>query len=143
MKAFGNILAYLGIVLLVAATYFSFKYALAFITAPGGVWTNPPWENWAPYQYMLGAVAAGITGTLFASFGVLIAQLQKMWVILLIVGISYCLPTITWLVYPSLKGQNEFTNIGAFIVVLIFLLPGIACIIEGLLIRKPRAQLKQ
>jgi len=91
MKDFGKSLAYLGTILLAVSTFFAIRYALAFITAPKGIWINPPLENWAPYQYMLFTLVAGIPGMLLMLIGIHISRPRYMWIILNTLGILYCI----------------------------------------------------
>jgi hypothetical protein len=138
MKTFGIIVTYLGVTLLGLATIFSAKLAWVFISAPAGIWTNPPWENWVPYQYVILAFVASIPGTLFAFLGMFIARTRYISIIVLVIGIFYAIPSLTVIFYPIIKGgMGQFDSFMDFIIALIWLLPGIACIVGGFIMRNP------
>jgi hypothetical protein len=145
MKIFGNIVTYIELVLLLAATIFSIKYAVAMVTAPAEIWNNPPWENWQPYQYIIGAIGAGIMGVLITSLGIFIGRLRYICIILLVIGIMYCISMLINIVYPSIKSQDQSFHLGDFVVALIALLPGLACLIEGFILlgSKTRNQIQK
>jgi hypothetical protein len=133
---------YMGLLLTGIATVFWAKFAGTVISTPQDVWINPPLENWMPYQFALLAIAWGILGTFFTSIGIWTALQWKLRITYLIVGIACCLAAILSFFYPMLKKHDELDG-GDFIWLLISLLPGLVCIIKGIVTRKSKIEAKR
>lgn len=154
MKRVLTIVAYIGLVFVMLGAILTFRGTMDYLTAPASVWSSPE-ERWRYFEWtglwaMLGWLAAGL-GVLLALIGGLIARPRYLWIGLMAIGLILVLSFGTYVNIPNDKPyyQLGYTAEAVRNFVsrvpqnLFFMLPGLVCIIEGLVIRKSRIKRAQ
>lgn len=136
MKVFLTVLAYVGLAFVMLGTAGIIRDVQYILTAPESAHLRgSTYFEWTG----LGIIAAWVLasfGALLALTGGLIARPRCLWIPLIAIGIIYVLSMgmCSYLFWPpwATGYQIDVINIA---LTLMLLLPGIACIIEGLVIR--------
>ena len=140
------VLAVVGIALIITGAVFASMVAKTYIQAPEALWSGQ-----VAGMYFegigLGALvgfALGLIGIMLALVGGLITKPRSLWFIFTIAGLVYLLPFIVISVFVTYKHHSyperypDSLNAWTLFFYLVYFLPGILAIIEGLMIRKPR-----
>jgi hypothetical protein len=146
MKIVLIVLACIGLALITLGTVLASFPTFTYITAPEEVWGRPGmYFEWMPMWYFL-ALLVALPGAILVLIGGLIARPRYLWIGLIVVGLAYCLIFLTGgayvefkqRAYPNLYAHSHIYTSTQIVLALLFLSPGLASIIEGVAIRKPR-----
>lgn len=88
----------------------------------------------------------GVIGTLFALIGAFITRPRYLWIGAIMVGVAYVVSYYGYVVpspssVPSPNGHHLDFSPGMITGLLVMLLPGLACIIAGVILRRPPNEL--
>jgi hypothetical protein len=131
----------IGIALIILGAIFASMSALSYIQAPESAWSQPgTYFEWTGMGF-LGGFVIGLFGIILSLIGGLIIKPRFLWVVLIVVGLFYCVPFIIGMFYPPYKEQvypaihpnaSYSDNIGG----LVYVLPGFISIIEAIVIHR-------
>jgi hypothetical protein len=132
MKVVLTAVAWLGLLVILGGTYFSFLTSIRVF--PAGLL----WNRFGPFGEMgeLGfgyAFFIGCIGTFLALIGGLIAQPRYLWVGLVIVGSIYIISFLEFIIAINFYYPEH--RMAFIILESVSVLPGVVCIIEGIIIR--------
>ena len=124
MKTFLKVLAWIGLLIILPGLVFSYSSSWVMASNPGALGSG--------VGYVMTAVVGAI-GTLLALIGGFIARPRYFWIGALVVGIAYVASF-----YGYFFGHT--VDLGAKFIpgLLLMLLPGLACIAAGMVIRNLR-----
>ncbi len=136
------ILGWFGIALLIFGALLASLSVRAYIEAPEAAWSGKIIDYFmlAGAQLSLG-FAASLVGVVFALTGGLIAKPRFLWIVLVSVGFVYSISYVIIATFSSFK-TLAYQNMGWVDIIWIIiartirLVPGIASIIGGMIIRK-------
>jgi hypothetical protein len=89
--------------------------------------------------YLSSSLLAGIFGALAIGLGLRLARPRRLWKLVTILGIVYCLPMLSQSIFLAVKGHSWLTDLADVMVFAVYLVPGLAAVVEGLVLRKPPA----
>jgi hypothetical protein len=145
MKIFLTILAYAGLAIVMLGTGLALIDVIYILSAPESAWSPGSWYfEWTGVGMLAGWGVAGF-GALLALIGGLIARPRHLWISLIAIGLIYALSVGTYLFLPKgpREGVSQTDYLTGIALILVFTLPGIACIIEGLVIRMTKRKKAQ
>jgi len=128
MKGFLTTLAYIGLAFVIVGTTPAFMSTIDILTTPESARVpTGPYDEWTGLLVFLGWVVTSF-GALLALIGGLLARPRYLWISLIAIGV------ICGLFFEMYVYQSYYaTDID---LILEFMLPGVACIIGGLVMRK-------
>lgn len=151
MKIRLTILAYIGLAFVMLGAILTFRGTMDYLTAPASAWSpgSRYYFEWTGMWAILGWVAAGF-GMLLALIGGLIARPRYLWIGLMANGLIFVLSSGMYINIPKDKpyqpgyAADAVRNFVSTVPQnLFFMLPGLVCIVEGLIICKPRIKRAQ
>jgi hypothetical protein len=132
LKIISTILAWLGVIILISGIYIVSLTAVPYVMSAIQSFHDPYVNEWT-WLGALGGASLGATGIVLTLFG-LFSRPRFLWPVLVILGILICIFAVILVCIPGIKmGDYEIQQLilGSFM----SSLPGIFCIVEGLIIR--------
>lgn len=124
MKAFLKYLAWIGLLIILPSLFFSYSSSWTMASSPGQLGSG--------VGYVITAVV-GTIGTSLALIGGFISRPRYFWIGTLVVGIAYIASFYGYFCGYTIELEVKFIP-GLFVM----LLPGLACIIAGIVTRNLR-----
>ncbi len=137
---------YVGLAVFALGVYLITRVAFIYLGAPAKAWRFSLAFEWMPVLTMT-ATAVATAGAVVALIGGLNTRPRPMWIPMIALGTPYCVftsisslyPRYKMMMNPAVKAEGRGLLTPDAIVFLAFsLAPGIALILAGLAIRKPK-----
>jgi hypothetical protein len=138
------VITLVGIAIIGYGSYLISVSAFTSLTSPIESWSQPYVHEWSGLGLIVGYFIT-YPGLLLTFIGGLIGRERYIWIAFMIIGLYFCFIVITSLTALEIR-QHIYPNFLGFpgiIITLLFLLPGFACIFEGILITTLRKKARK
>jgi hypothetical protein len=160
MKIFLTVLAYVGLALVLFSAILMFYITIDTFTAPATTWEKPSSHNpYDPYEALEGLFYVlwratpllylyfsliAVLGVILTLVGGIAVRPRYLWISLIAVGALYVLSSsgLFFHIYMEYIYPSFWNKTLLWVFSLISLAPGLACIVEGILIRKPKKKIQ-
>lgn len=135
----GIVLACFGVAAMALSLYLIILSAISRVSASTESWTLPYIHEWEGLSLLVGLLIA-LPGALLTLVGGILAKPRFLWIIMIGLGIIYCVSLIIVMVFPLGQDTGGYTiwKFPDIFMPLLFLSPGLVCLATGVLIRKTK-----